>query len=145
MKIRTDFVTNSSSSSFVTYNLKDSEFCKYLSEQMKKNGFTYEKYSNDRPASYVSLDKDSLNADISCPCEGLYCDNYAPESWDGCEEYDNYEKEDDIYQMSKSFLKIIGEFIPLEKVDDLEKLYAAFVSDLENGKFDCDVYMGNTD
>ena len=45
MKIRTDFVTNSSSSSFVTYRLTNSEFCKYLYEQMQKNGFTYEKHS----------------------------------------------------------------------------------------------------
>ncbi|MDY3654860.1 MAG: hypothetical protein SO054_01695 [Ruminococcus callidus] len=145
MKIRTDFVTNSSSSSFVIFNLRDSEFCKYLNEQMKKNNFSYEQHSYERPASSVYLYEEGLNADISCPCEGLYCDDYAPECWDGKGEYGSEQREFDVYKMSTRFLDIIGEFIPLKKVDDLEKLYDAFVSDLENGKFKCDVYMGNTD
>lgn len=145
MKIRTDFVTNSSSSSFVAYRLNNSEFCKYLTEQMNKNGFTYEKYNYERPASNVSLDEDSLYADISCPREGLYCDNYAPEVYCGIKGYCGSDKKYDIISMSKNFLNIIGEFIPLEKVDNLKKLYDAFVNDLENGKFDCNVYMGNTD
>ncbi|MDD7294105.1 MAG: hypothetical protein PUG85_01635, partial [Oscillospiraceae bacterium] len=65
MKIRTDFVTNSSSSSFVIFNLRDSEFCKYLNEQMKKNNFSYEQHSYERPASSVYLYEEGLNADIS--------------------------------------------------------------------------------
>lgn len=146
MKIRTDFVTNSSSSSFVAYRLNNSEFCKYLTEQMKKNDFTYDEYSDERVASYVSINDGSLYADISCPCDGLYCDSYLPEVYSGgIKGYGGSAKEEDIGTMSRNFLDIIAEFVPLEKVDDPEKLYDAFVRDLKNGNFKCDVYVGCTD
>ena len=145
MKIRTDFVTNSSSSSFVTYRLNNSKFCKYLTEQMEKNGFSYDSRNSDRPASDVSIHGDSLYADISCPHDGLYCDSYAPEVYDGDEDYGGSDKKCDISEMGEKFLDIIGEFVPLEKVDDPEKLYDAFMDDLKNERFECDVYMGNTD
>ncbi len=126
MKIRTDFVTNSSSSSFVAYNLRDSKFCKYLTEQMKKNDFTYEKYSDSRPASYVSVHSSSLSADISCQYEDLYCHHYAPEVCYKWEVYGGDEKDTDIRNMSEKILSLMHEFIPFEKVDDLDKLYDAF-------------------
>ena len=81
MKIRLDFVTNSSSSSFVTYNLTDSEFCRYLSAKMKELGLEYEEYCYDRPASRMAFDENSLDADISCVEEEVYCNNYLPEVW----------------------------------------------------------------
>lgn len=81
MKIRTDFVTNSSSSSFVSYNLHDSEFCRYVYEQMQKQGLEYEESSYDLPKSHVSFHEDSLDADICCLDEELCCDMYAPECW----------------------------------------------------------------
>lgn len=145
MKIRTDFVTNSSSSSFVTYRLTNSEFCKYLHEQMQKNGFTYEEHSADRPASWVNFSNDSLEADISCPRERLNSNKYLPECWNGRGKYTQNEKDEDIKEMSKLFLDVIGEFIDLSKVDDLEKLYDAFLADLKNDHFKCNVYTGNTD
>ncbi len=87
MKIRTDFVTNSSSSSFVSYKLHDSDFCRYVYEQMQKKGLSYCAY----PAlvGYVELNENNLSAEIGVtaanaggdPEEGLYCDNYAPECW----------------------------------------------------------------
>lgn len=146
MKIRTDFVTNSSSSSFVTYRLTNSEFCKYLYEQMQKNGFTYEKHSTIRPASSLSIDEDSLYGEISCSFDGTSCQSYAPEVYDGsADEYCGSDLIDDIKLMSKLFLDVIGEFVALEKVDDPERLYDAFVRDLDNGAFDCYVYLGTTD
>lgn len=79
LKIRLDYVTNSSSSSFVTYDLSDSEFCRYLTKRMKEMGLEYEEYSYDRPGSHVSLNTDTLYGDISCQFEDLHCSNYAPE------------------------------------------------------------------
>lgn len=148
MKIRIDFVTNSSSSSFVTYRLKNSEFCKYLTEQMQKNGFTYETWSDDRPASEVSIDSDSLYANISCPREGLICDDFAPEVRDP-EEYEEVYREDlvseDKFVMKRKFLDILGEFVPFEYVDEPEKLFDAFMKDILNDRLECDVHLGSTD
>jgi hypothetical protein len=115
---------------------------------MDKNGFTYESWSDDRPASEVSIDSNSLYADISCPREGLICDNFAPEVCDP-DEYESTYRDDlvdeDIHKMKRKFLDIIGEFVPFEKVDEPEKLFDSFMEDIQNDRFECDVHIGNTD
>lgn len=56
MKIRTDFVTNSSSSSFVVYELTDSDFCRYLYAQMQnRNYFILEGEWGSKPILRRSL------------------------------------------------------------------------------------------
>ncbi len=137
MKIRTDFVTNSSSSSFVTYRISNSEFCKYLTEQMKKNDFTYDEEFIDRFPYKISIESDSLEVYMNCWCdEPLLNDN---------DTYIRSEKKHDIEMMSEKFLEIMGEIIPFEKVDEPEKLYDALVNDIENRRFECDLEEGMTD
>lgn len=261
MKIRTDFVTNSSSSSFVLYQLDDSEFCRYVYELMQSKGLSYKERSSSRARSLLTFRDDFLDAEISV--DGLYCDKYAPEEYEpefnvdidasdivdhlesvdenfwfdsnyDCDEFtdkfydehysdniddayrddhgsghyyvyrisypfcealfnlicthehddtiteynggyrcrpcarsssvmdvypdsiilltngsdSNYggrEKESDISTMTAKFLSLISEFLPLDEIGEEEKLAELFKQDKENGKFNCDVYMGNTD
>lgn len=276
MKIRTDFVTNSSSASFVSYQLNDSEFCRYVYAKMKEMGIDYreylEKFNPYRPASWIYFDENSLDASICCREDGLICDDYLPEvfspTWyfdienitayiedetaqeevkrifenfkvfktcedddledyendnsedkdrllsydligsydemddgDGictisnkdfcsqlftllqnskccdnvvkkktvilikegrkkymelthnyvklfCSSYDYYDaelKEIDIETMTDRFISTLSEFLPLEKIGEEEKMGQLFEKDCENGKFTCDVHMGNTD
>jgi hypothetical protein len=51
----------------------------------------------------------------------------------------------DVKKMTKKFIKVINEFIPLEKVDDIDKLHKAFENDLKNGNFECEITTGCTD
>lgn len=132
MKIRTDFVTNSSSSSFVTYRLTNSEFCKYLYEQMQKNGFTYREIGLDHPDQTLHIDENSLEL---YPGEPTY----------RMSDYKKSDRRNDIKDAKMYFLREMARYIPFEKVDDLDKLYDAFLEDLKNGRLYCDVEIGGTD
>ena len=148
MKIRTDFVTNSSSASFVTYSLSDSKLCKYISQMLRAEGVElnpcYTVKSDERPHSSVDFYNDGLEADIcnyGCNYIPLNCDHYG-EEYD-IDDYNGEEKEDDIYEMEENFLDVISEFIPGScEWDKVKKL---FEDDYENGKLYCDVYSDYTD
>lgn len=136
MKIRTDFVTNSSSSCFVAYRLRDSEFCKYLTEQMEKNGFSIntEKMYHDK----IILEGSSLDARINVGDETLF---YTENTCTYCRN----EYRSDVDNTYRMFLDEMGKLIPFEKVDDPEKLYDAFLSDLENHRLKCTFTEAMTD
>lgn len=263
MKIRTDFVTNSSSSSFVSYKLNDSEFCRFVYQKMQENDLNCEEYSENHPGSNISFAKDSLTANISLSGYELNCDRYAPEvfgevfaiplninditnhikdldenfkndtyydklefeqaiyeahyneesdeeyrkkhgsnfefafcvsndlcakmynlinthqhdetiteynggyrcnpfageNWEKApvmdiysdrmymlcnsddEEYGGYAKECDIRKMTRDFLSLMSEFLPLDEIDEYDKAEELFDKDKAKGKFTCDVYM----
>ena len=144
MKIRTDFVTNSSSASFITYSLSNSKLCKYISQMLRAQGYDYYIESADRPKSYVEFYNDGLEADIcnyGCDSIDLNCDAY-DEDYD-LSGYGGEEKEEDICTLEEKFLDIIGEFIPCDC--DWDKVEKLFEDDYKSGKLSCDVYLGCTD
>ena len=146
MKIRTDFVTNSSSASFITFSLSDSKLCKYISQMLRAygNDSCYTAESIDRPKSYVKFYDDGLEGEIcnyGCDSIDLNCDYYG-ENYDRSG-YGGEEKEEDICTVEEKFLDIIGEFIPCDC--DLDKVEKLFKDDYENDKLYCDVYSGYTD
>jgi len=62
MKIRTDFVTNSSSSSFVTFELHDSEFCRFVWNKMQELYIPYE--GKTHYLSEFDFNENSLSGEI---------------------------------------------------------------------------------
>lgn len=127
MKIRTDFVTNSSSSSFVAYNLTDSEFCRYVYQKMKEKNLSYNEYSDERVSSYVGFKEDSLNAEISnygWNAVSLYCNEaYFECDWEWCccfemkiEDIENYILDE---SAKETFRQIINEELKDKSFEEL--------------------------
>lgn len=119
---------------FVTYKLTNSEFSCYLYEQMNKHGFTYNGENNRRTPCKVKVDGSDFMAvmitdEVSIADddnEYWYQSVYLTSDW-----------KNDIEMMSEKFLEVLNEIMPLEKVDEPEKLYDALINDIENRRFEC--------
>lgn len=115
--------------SFVTYKLKKSEFCRYLNAQIEKHELRCNETAYNRMPYRIMLNENSLYARFRCWIDGMLInENYT---------YTRSEMKHDAEMMSEKFLEVIGEILPLEKIDEPKKLYDTFVNDIKNKRLEC--------